>query len=209
MKVARCPPADDNLITNVYNLKPPEIEAAMAWQAAQASGQVPNQSSSGVAGQTAPKPGSMIPFSSDDALPDDFVTIPHLSVRASAGLGLVAAGTAPEVVRLVAFRRTWLRRLGIAPQNAELVEARGDSMEPTIHDGDLMLLDRGYGEVVNGKIYVLVVDDLIMVKRVSRLALGGMTLISDNTRYPAESFARDEVNNLNFQARVAWYGRAI
>ncbi|TXN71622.1 LexA family transcriptional regulator [Methylobacterium sp. WL6] len=147
----------------------------------------------------------------DDELtaPEDFVLIPHLEVRASAGPGLATVATGAEAPRNIAFRQNWLRSLGITPVNAEFIEAHGDSMFPTIQDGDLMLLDRGYGEVVNGKIYVLVVNGLVVVKRVSLLAFGGLMLISDNDRYPAETVARDEVNNLNFQARVAWFGRPI
>ena len=82
-------------------------------------------------------------------------------------------------------------------------------MYPTIHDGDLMLVDRGFGEPVHGKIYALVVQGLVVVKRVNFLATGGMILISDNDRYPSETIKRDEVEELSFQGRVAWYGRAI
>lgn len=99
--------------------------------------------------------------------------------------------------------------MGINPKNAEFIVAEGDSMFPTIQDGDMMLLDRGYGQVINGKIYVLVVNGLVVVKRVSLLAFGGLMLISDNDRYAPETVARDEVNDLNFQARVAWFGRPI
>lgn len=139
----------------------------------------------------------------------EFVAIPHLGIRASAGPGLASNVTEADAPRQIAFRQTWLRSLGIAPANAEFIEASGDSMWPTIQDGDLMLLDRGYGEVVNGKIYVLVVGGLVVVKRVSLLAFGGLMLISDNERYPTETVPRDEVNNLNIQARVAWFGRPI
>ena len=82
-------------------------------------------------------------------------------------------------------------------------------MSPTIEDGDMMLIDRGYGEVVHGKIYALVVNGLVIVKRVNFLAGGGMILLSDNDRYPSETIRRSEVNDLSFQGRVAWYGRKI
>ncbi|GJD93404.1 LexA family transcriptional regulator [Methylobacterium iners] len=138
-----------------------------------------------------------------------FIPIPHLEVRASAGSGLAPMMEEGDEGRQIAFRSSWLRALGIAPQNAEFLTAEGDSMWPTIHDGDLMLVDRGYGEVVNGKIYVLVVNGLVVVKRVSLLAFGGLMLIADNERYPSETVPRSEVENLNFQARVAWFGRPI
>lgn len=165
----------------------------------------------GVPGRTDQPAGSVLNFlpSLEATDLEGFVSIPHLAVRASAGPGLAAATAEVEEPRQIAFRATWLRSLGVAPGNAEFLTAQGDSMYPTIQDGDLMLVDRGYGEVMNGKIYVLVVRDAVVVKRVSLLAAGGLILISDNDRYPSETVPRDEVNSLNFQARVAWYGRAI
>lgn len=146
-----------------------------------------------------------VPFSGTE----DFIFVPRLDVRASAGPGQAVVPADHDLEPQVAFRESWLRSLGVAPRNAEFVEARGDSMEPTICDGDLMLVDRGYGQVLDGKIYVLVVGGLVVVKRVSLLAVGGLMLISDNGRYPTQTIPRSEVNDLTIEARVAWYGRAI
>lgn len=147
-----------------------------------------------------------------DLVTDDggegYVSVPRLAVRASAGPGVLTVHGEEEAPAL-GFRRGMLRSLGVAPDKAEFVVAQGDSMSPTIEDGDLMLVDRGFGDVVNGKIYVLVVDDLVLVKRVQRLAFGGLMLISDNERYPSETIARPDVKQLSIEARVAWYGRAI
>lgn len=141
------------------------------------------------------------------ALPPEFIMIPRLEVRASAGPG--RAPPPDGGGDLVAFRQSWLRSLGISPGNAEFLQAEGDSMDPTIKDGDMMLVDRGYGQVVNGKIYVLVVSGLVLVKRLQVVALGGLQLISDNDRYPPQNISRSDVNELSIEARVAWYGRAI
>lgn len=138
-----------------------------------------------------------------------FVRVPFLEVRASAGAGRASLPAETVAAEQFLFSRAWLRSLGVVADRAELLQAQGDSMYPTIHDGDLMLIDRGYGEVVHGKIYALVVNGLVIVKRVHYLAGGGMILLSDNDRYPSETIRRDEVGQLSFQGRVAWYGRAI
>ncbi|MDR0809247.1 MAG: S24 family peptidase [Gemmobacter sp.] len=39
------------------------------------------------------------------------------------------------------FRSDWLRREGIQPGKASLVRVRGDSMEPTLRDGAMVLVD--------------------------------------------------------------------
>lgn len=139
----------------------------------------------------------------------DFVRVPFLEVRASAGRGRASLPAETVAAEHFLFSRSWLRSLGVVPESAELLQAQGDSMYPTIHDGDLMLVDRGYGEVVHGKIYALVVNGLVIVKRVNFLAGGGMMLISDNDRYPSETIRRNEVSDLSFQGRIAWYGRTI
>jgi len=145
----------------------------------------------------------------DDAIPEGFVAVPYLDVRASAGPGRASLPAEIVAAEHFLFSRAWLRTLNVVPENAELLRAEGDSMYPTIQDGDLMLVDRGHGDIVHGKIYVLVVHDLVVVKRVNMLTIGGMILISDNERYPSETIGRADIGNLNFQGRVAWYGRAM
>ena len=139
----------------------------------------------------------------------DFVRVPFLEVRASAGRGRASVPAETMAADHLLFSRSWLRSLNVAPEDAEMLLAEGDSMSPTIKDGDMMLVDRGYGEVVHGKIYALVVNDLVVVKRINMLAIGGMMLISDNDRYPAETIRREDVDRVSFQGRIAWYGRAI
>jgi phage repressor protein C with HTH and peptisase S24 domain len=141
--------------------------------------------------------------------PEGFVPVPFLEVRASAGRGRASLPAETVAAEHFLFSRAWLRSLNITPEDAELLQAEGDSMYPTIQDGDLMLVDRGFGEVVHGKIYALVSNGLVIVKRVNFLAGGGMILLSDNDRYPSETIRRDEVGDLSFQGRIAWYGRTI
>lgn len=154
--------------------------------------------------------GSGLPLMAKERaeLGEEFVVVPRLAVRASAGPGRITIQADLGSAEF-AFRRSWLRSLGVAPQNAEFLVVDGDSMEPTIKDGDLVLVDRGFGEVVNGKIYVLLVNDRVLVKRVHLLAFGGAMLISDNERYPTETIPGRDMEGLNIEARVAWYGRAV
>ncbi len=142
----------------------------------------------------------------DAASSEGFVALPWLDLRASGGAG-GPSGSGDEPLFL--FSRPMLDQLGVAPENAELARVEGDSMFPTLQDGDMILIDRGFGDVVHGKIYVLSVEGLAVVKRVNILAIGGMTLISDNDRYPSETVRRKDLGTLTFQGRVAWFGRAF
>ena len=71
---------------------------------------------------------------------DDFDLVPFYDVEASAGAG---AFVDQELkISDMAFRKDWLRLRGLKAAHCALIKARGDSMEPTIHDGDLLLVDR-------------------------------------------------------------------
>lgn len=117
------------------------------------------------------------------------IAVPYLAVRAAAGQGI-----APDdsLIRTEPFAPSLLRELGVAPMNASLVTADGESMTPTILNGDRLLVDRGDGRVAAAGVFVFRRDDLLAVKRVSR-AEGGLLLASDNPAYPSVVTPRAEV----------------
>lgn len=139
---------------------------------------------------------------------NDYALIPALSVEASAGSGSVAAEE--DAGGLLAFRRDWLRRVGISPVSARALKARGDSMEPTIRDGDLLLIDTSIDRVLDEGIYVVVVAGLALVKRLGIRRDGTVTLKSDNAAlYREELIPPHETGDLIVAGRVMWFGRSI
>lgn len=83
-----------------------------------------------------------------------------------------------------------------------LIEARGDSMEPTIRDGEVLTVDlRPNQTLENGCLYVLQVADALLVKRVE-LRLHSLTLHSDNPRYPPETIDRAAAEQLRVIGQV-------
>jgi repressor LexA len=117
------------------------------------------------------------------------VAVPYLAVRAAAGQGLAAD---ESLIRTEPFAPSLLRELGVAPDDASLVSASGDSMAPTLLDGDRLLVDRGDARVGGEGIFVFRRDDLLSVKRVARVA-DGLRLVSDNAAYPTITVPRAEV----------------
>lgn len=137
-----------------------------------------------------------------------FVEVPYLDIQASAGVGRLAMGGDAE--RIMMLSESWLRTLGIVPRNAQLLSAVGDSMEPTIRDGDLLLVDRGITNVMDNGIYIVVVGGLVLVKRLQMRVDKSLTLLSDNReRYDPETIGPDRVDELTIEGRVKWYGRSI
>lgn len=140
-------------------------------------------------------------------LKDEFALIPRLGVEASAGDGRLSAGEDP--LEYLAFQRGWLKGRGINPDRARILTARGDSMEETIRDGDILLVDTSIDRIRDNAIYVVVYGDMVLVKRVHGRLNGSLQLISDNPRYPPEEVTAGEVDQLNIAGRVMWFGRTI
>lgn len=139
---------------------------------------------------------------------DDLVMLPRYDVRASAGAGALAL--TEGVTSYFAVERDWLRRAlpSWAPPNAKIgmLEGGGDSMEPTIRDGDLLIivLDPPEYVVDAGGIFVVRHHEHVRIKRVHvDMISGDVSLISDNPRYPVEIVRKDRVEfDLQILAQV-------
>lgn len=137
---------------------------------------------------------------------DQFALLPRYAVSASAGPGLVVDTEAVEEV--MAFRKDWLRRIGANPTASGLISAKGASMEPTIPDGALMLVDTSETTPYEGCIYAITRDDTLIVKRV-QIVGGGLVLISDNPAYQPERVTLDDASAFRVAGRVRWIGRTV
>lgn len=137
----------------------------------------------------------------------DFAFVQRLDVRASAGSGAVAIHE--DTVELLAFQNDWLKSRHIRPEHARVLTAKGDSMEPTIRDGDVLLVDTSINSVRDNAIYIVVFNGNVLVKRVNLKRDGSLVLISDNDRHAAETVPLNEVPDLHIAGRVMWFGRSI
>lgn len=139
---------------------------------------------------------------------DGLVEIPVLDVDASAGFGAIAESETAHA--RFGFDERWLKRLTPAKSpSLSIIHVLGDSMEPTLSDGDEVMVDASdHGSRLRDGIYVLRADDALVVKRVT-LKPGGrkITISSDNPAYPSW----DDVDRSGIQVvgRVIWFGRAI
>ncbi len=137
----------------------------------------------------------------------DLTLIERLDVEASAGAGSLVENE--QALDFVAFQTRWLRRKGINPAAVRLLNIRGDSMEPTIRDGDIALVDTSIRHIIDNAIYVLVVGNRLLIKRIHILMSGALRLISDNALYPHEDIPANEAEFVRVSGRVVWFGRSI
>jgi phage repressor protein C with HTH and peptisase S24 domain len=141
-------------------------------------------------------------------LPGDFALIPRLDIQAAAGNGLL--NHTEDTVGFLAFQTAWLARKGLNPEFARVLTAKGDSMEPTIRDGDVLLVDTSIDSLVDHGIYVLVYAGLLLVKRVSKRLDGSVLIRSDNRdAYDDEIVGASSTPELIIAGRVMWFGRTM
>jgi len=130
----------------------------------------------------------------------DWIDIPRLALGASAGAGAFVADE--ETVGHLRFPSRWLREQGLDPRMLSAILVAGDSMEPTLRDGDEIFVDRVPRVPTNG-IYVVFVDGALLVKRLDVGRQGMIALISDNPFYPRFERPSEEVQIVG---RVVWKG---
>jgi phage repressor protein C with HTH and peptisase S24 domain len=136
---------------------------------------------------------------------DDYVPVPRIDVRLSAGPGVV--NHEPAEVERLAFRLDWLKRLGVKPPDAVLVGISGDSMSPGLRDGDIALIDRGRRTVRTGNVYAFTdTDGSTRVKRVDIVPGEGFVLRSDAPEYPVELRLGLDAKALRIEGQVVWSG---
>jgi phage repressor protein C with HTH and peptisase S24 domain len=135
----------------------------------------------------------------DDA---DLVRIPRYDVRVGAGAnGGYAVEETPA--GFVAFEAEWVRStLHCDPKDLLIADASGDSMVPTIFDGDKLVINKSDKELSPDSIYVFRLDDTLHVKRIQRKLSGDISLIADNTAYPTETLTKEQVETLSVIGRV-------
>jgi phage repressor protein C with HTH and peptisase S24 domain len=115
------------------------------------------------------------PISQYDA---KYALVRKYAAQASAGSG--AQNEHEEIDGKHAYRRDWLERKNLNPMLCVVVEADGDSMYPTIHDGDQLLVNRGQRKLINGHVFAFRTDDGVKVKRLHKQLDGKVRVVSDN-----------------------------
>ncbi len=105
-----------------------------------------------------------------------------------------------------AFKLAWLKNVGF-PGKMKFLRFTGDSMQPTLLNNDVLLVDESQRDILDGKIYAMSMDQDIVVKRVSKKP-GKLVLISDNRElYESMEISVGSQDNVQIMGRVVWVGR--
>lgn len=130
--------------------------------------------------------------------PGGWIDIPRLRLQASAGPG--AQVDHEDAIGSFRFSQQWLRDQGLQPARLSAIAVRGDSMEPTLRDGDEILVEEGARAPRDG-IHVVRFEGTLLVKRVDTSRAGRVRLISDNPAYSPIDCAAEDVELVG---RAVW-----
>ena len=155
-------------------------------------------------GNSTPEFTQVEPWDSNTPLDDDEIEIPFFKDFSFAcGGGSIGEAIANETRKLRMSKAT-LRNLSIMKENAVAATAIGDSMSPTIKDGDTIHVDLGRKNIKDGKIFVICIGGLFYCKRLYNLPLGGVRIVSDNsTEFPEFHLSEQDRVDQQFEI-IGW-----
>lgn len=138
----------------------------------------------------------------------DYTGVLQLTARGSTGDG--DDNPHVEIRGVMAFKTSWLRANNLNQKHLDVIYASGHSMEPTINDGDVLLIDESKIEPKDGQIFAMQsASKGTIVKRLVKSDFDGWIIRSDNpdkARYGDETLRDGEINEVRIIGRVVWRG---
>ena len=137
------------------------------------------------------------------------IELPFYEVCASAGVGLLAE--VEERPKTISFEPYWLRNeIGVCPNNVFLMLVDGDSMQPTLKNGSMIMVNRDVDNLSDG-VYVMRHDNNLLVKRLQMLPGGIIRVKSDNSMYDPWEITKSQLDGeeLALIGRVVWTGQKM
>jgi phage repressor protein C with HTH and peptisase S24 domain len=134
----------------------------------------------------------------------EFALVPRFSIRVGEGDSL----SSDQIVDHLAFKKGWLKEIGLEEQDLFLTTSRGDSMEPFIPDGALLLVDQRWQIPTDG-VFLLLLEGELIPRRLQRDLDGGVWIRCDNAKYPPLKVDKAQLQCLRILGRVVWLGRKI
>ncbi len=112
-------------------------------------------------------------------------------IRASAGGGAEVFDENFEHISI--DKKIMTNMIGMGNTELEAINVDGESMEPTLHDGSIVFVDRSQTNINKDGIFIASTTAGLFIKRIRQRADGMVELISDNKSYSPELLSPDEV----------------
>lgn len=140
-----------------------------------------------------------------EPLNDEFSLIPLYNVELAAGHGALVESE--RITSRYAFRQEWVRKISSSPGSLALCLVRGDSMTPTLRDGDIVMIDTNRKTPNLNGIYSINLGGLAAVKRLEMGLKDKIRIISDNVaEYPPYEA---DLSDIIIIGQIVWYAREL
>lgn len=142
----------------------------------------------------------------DDWPDDNIINLKRINIQACCGSAGIQNYEDDAFVEQIQVSRPWFQEniSQIRENGYEIITAAGDSMEPTLKNGDLVVIDRFDTEITKRDgVFCVLIDNDLYLKRVQRVP-GSLRFISDNRLY--DPF---EIRLAEAESRVIVFGRMV
>jgi len=114
--------------------------------------------------------------------PDDPYTygIPRVHLRLQAGIMGIQTEPDQRGHGILRIDRSWADRQNLDPKRLVAIQVKGESMEPALYEGDIVVINLADTRPVDGSVYAVNYEGEAVIKRLSR-DVGEWWLTSDNT----------------------------
>lgn len=160
--------------------------------------------------ESGPKTRPIDSWDASDPLPPGYETIQRLELYLSAGPGNGVAEEPAEYMTPNVFRSDFLKRMSWNPRTHFCFYVDGDSMEPTLADGSMVIVDTSQTQPKTGQsaVYAIKVDGEPLIKRLQKLPDGTIRVSSDNTSsraYATFDVGPESRKSLEIIGKVVFY----
>lgn len=131
----------------------------------------------------------------------DLVGVPHLTTVIGSGAGQLD----PAEILRVPFKKTWLVRNGVDPDQCYMVRVQGEAMAPTLPDGCLVLVNPGWNDRENDRIYLVRSRKGLIARRVRKAPDGSRVMVADNPAFNDRLWPPNE----DVLGEVVWMARCL
>lgn len=137
-----------------------------------------------------------------DVNDNEVITLEKIHIKPSCGSGTTLYEEA-SVTPIKLGRALIKEVLKVSDEtNLKIFIASGDSMSPTIEDGDTLIVDTGRNDFANGGVFLITVNDDWFIKRLNLRFTGELEIISDNTRYDKQILTPDTQKSIVIRGRI-------
>ena len=148
--------------------------------------------------------GPMRDGDAQDPVESDFVSVKRVDVKFSNGHGQIVYHEDERPP--LSFRTDFLRKLGIPAGKAVVVDAQGNSNEPKIQDGAVVLLNSADNSNLNGDFFAFRVNGELMIKRLSLLEGVGIIATAENSNFSPKNTVYQSASDFQVIGRAVWTG---